>query len=483
MKRNGKGKLIGILCIALVFMGIGFAALQTNLNITGTATSSGTFDVKITNVEVDNSKTTAGVTDNTPPPGNNYAVTEQTLIATFSEPGDYITYDITVTNRGSIAAAITVETNPQVNTSGAFKLQCNAREGTTLAANGGNTTFQCRMSFDEGFNLESIENISQASMTVSIKAVQSSEYEAPSFEIPDYIISNDGVLLYSNIKTATVTVPDSFEGKTITAIGSYAFGNASDDVLGLIAMDMNDEENPVLKVFPFSELSNEILEMLEDEGGEIVTYEEFLDISYDFDDIDMSGGPAIIPLTMNTPSSNLRHLDLSLMTHLVDIHPAAFSQVGLQSVVFPTNGVLSRIGVEAFGGNALTGTLTIPSSVTVIDNNAFRGESDGSANQIESITFQGNNLTTIGLSAFRYNNLSGELIIPSSVETIGDWAFSGSENNNVTNHLTSVVFSGNNLNTIGYNAFSYNAITSMPTLPSSAVNVSANAFSNNPISN
>ena len=92
MKRNGKGKLIGILCIALVFMGIGFAALQTNLNISGTAKASGTFDIKITDVSPSDS---SSFTDYT-----------ATINPVFEKPGDSVTYEIEVTNNGTIDALI-----------------------------------------------------------------------------------------------------------------------------------------------------------------------------------------------------------------------------------------------------------------------------------------------------------------------------------------------------------------------------------------
>ena len=180
---KNKKMTIGVLCIALVFMGIGFALLQASLNITGTATSSGTFDVKITNVALDTTKKTAGALDTTEAPGANYAVTEQTLSATFSEPGDYITWTLTVTNRGTIEAAFTLDAEPQEDINGAYKLSCNAEEGTILAPSA-TTTFQCEMSFDKNRTLTAQEFAqlpkgTNVTMTVSVTAVQSSEYVAP----------------------------------------------------------------------------------------------------------------------------------------------------------------------------------------------------------------------------------------------------------------------------------------------------------------
>ena len=530
-----KNMMIGILCIALVFMGLGYSLYSSTLNLSGTATASGTFDVKITNVELDEIHTTAGTTNQTPDVGANYAVTETTLTAKFSEPGDYITWDITVTNRGSIEAAITV--NTKQDTDGPYKLSCNAVEGTVLAPNQ-TTTFPCEMSFDKDRSLtaEQFAQLSKGTpvnMTVSVTAVQSTNYEAPDepFEIPDYIINNDGVLLYSNIKTPSVTVPDSYEGKTITAIGSTAFQNINVD--GLFYMDMRDEENVVLKVFPFSTLDPEIVQMVQSYGGEIITYEELLSIRINPDIIDFSGGPALTPIIFSDDadlSTNLTNLDLSNMSHLREIYLGAFTYLSdnspkLQSVTFPMNGQLTIIGEHAFSGNnlqevtlpntlvkignsafsdnlltsinlpstlteiggyafqdnKLTGVITIPASVETIGDAAFEGSSDNSEeqNKITGIIFQGNNLKTIGTNAFAYNRLTGTLTFPSSLEEIGTRAFSGDTSNFVSNQLTGISFQGNNLKKIGGSAFRNNRLTGTLTLPNSLAHIGGEAFEYN----
>ena len=181
--KNNKKMIIGVLCIALVFMGIGFAAFTTSLNLSGTATASGFFDVKITNYVLDTTKKTSGATDTTAAITNNYAVTEQTLSATFSEPGDYITWTLTVTNRGTISATFTVEAEPQTATNGAYGLVCDSEEGTVLAPSQ-STTFQCEMSFDKNHNLTAQEFAAlpkgtDVTMTVHVTAVQSSNYVSP----------------------------------------------------------------------------------------------------------------------------------------------------------------------------------------------------------------------------------------------------------------------------------------------------------------
>ena len=100
-------------------------------------------------------------------------------------------------------------------------------------------------------------------------------------------------------------------------------------------------------------------------------------------------------------------------------------------------------------------------------------------------------VTSIGLDAFRENNLTS-VIIPDSVTSIGTYAF---YNNNLTsvtigNSVTSIVdyaFSqnrltgvtiGNSVTSIGNAAFSYNSLTSV-TIPSSVTSIGQDAFREN----
>ncbi len=118
---------------------------------------------------------------------------------------------------------------------------------------------------------------------------------------------------------------------------------------------------------------------------------------------------------------------------------------GLSSIELPRNASLKTIGIEAFYGNNLT-DLVIPSTVEVIGEWAF------SINNIENLVFEDteenpSQLTTIGESAFWDNNIK-EIVIPSSVTTIEEAAFS--ENPNLTN--VTINNSDDNV-TLGYDAF------------------------------
>jgi TolB-like protein len=87
---------------------------------------------------------------------------------------------------------------------------------------------------------------------------------------------------------------------------------------------------------------------------------------------------------------------------------------------------ITAIGYKAFFNKHLA-SVTLPDSVTYIDNFAFYH------NQLTSVSIP-NSVTTIGESAFAYNRLTS-VIIPDSVKTIGEGAFAN-------NQLTSVSIPG-----------------------------------------
>ena len=126
-------------------------------------------------------------------------------------------------------------------------------------------------------------------------------------------------------------------------------------------------------------------------------------------------------------------------------------------------GAMGAAGVTyGFGGNALTSVI-IPDSVEGIGDYAFAG------NLLTSVIIP-DSVTTIGDFAF-YDNALTSVTIGARVTTIGKDAFY----NNYT--LTSVTI-GNSVTTIGSGAFGYNALTSV-TIPASVTTIGQYAFAPN----
>lgn len=100
-ERKTRGIIIGLLCAIIIFMGVGFAAsLSSILRINGSAEITGRWNVQITNITATN---TTGKADAGTP---SYTATTATFDATLAEPGDSVTYQITVTNNGNIPAML-----------------------------------------------------------------------------------------------------------------------------------------------------------------------------------------------------------------------------------------------------------------------------------------------------------------------------------------------------------------------------------------
>ena len=102
-RENKKRKIIIFSLVGiLLLMAVGYSAFKTDLNITGTSNITSVWDVRITNVKI---KETSGLAENV---GDldSYTNLEANMEANFYEPGDYITYTVTVSNKGTLDAML-----------------------------------------------------------------------------------------------------------------------------------------------------------------------------------------------------------------------------------------------------------------------------------------------------------------------------------------------------------------------------------------
>ena len=122
--------IIAGLCMILVIMGVGYAAFQSQLKISGTSNISSNFLVKITNIEVSN--VVGGAQDK--PDVTTHTDTTATFGVTLQSPGDSITYDITVANQGTIDAILKTITKTDTNNSAILFETSGVNEGDELKA-------------------------------------------------------------------------------------------------------------------------------------------------------------------------------------------------------------------------------------------------------------------------------------------------------------------------------------------------------------
>lgn len=116
-EKKTKNVVIIALCLTLIFMGVGFAALSQNINIEATGTVSGkdAWNVHYASFALNGkggnaADTTPGATDG----GVKYldaSKTTATVTFTLTAPGDYVEYKGTITNFGSIDAKLSTYTS------------------------------------------------------------------------------------------------------------------------------------------------------------------------------------------------------------------------------------------------------------------------------------------------------------------------------------------------------------------------------------
>ena len=108
LNKTQRNYIIAGLCMILVIMGVGYAAFQTQLKISGTSNITSNWSVKITNIQ---SKVVSGAPTDAETPG--YTDTTATFKTRLTSPGDTMQYDVTVSNEGDIDAKLDKITVPE----------------------------------------------------------------------------------------------------------------------------------------------------------------------------------------------------------------------------------------------------------------------------------------------------------------------------------------------------------------------------------
>lgn len=120
-EKKTKNVVIIALCLTLIFMGVGFAALSQNINIEATGTVSGKDAWKVYYASFALNGKGGNAVDTTPEAtdgGVKYLDTSKTTATvnfTLTAPGDYVEYKGTITNFGSIDAKLSTYTSSFTN--------------------------------------------------------------------------------------------------------------------------------------------------------------------------------------------------------------------------------------------------------------------------------------------------------------------------------------------------------------------------------
>ena len=142
--RNRRTVVIAFLLIAVLLLGVGYAALTDILYISGTTTVSednaeDAFgdDIQFTSATSPQSGNTASIGDDKDGDTNDHV---DLTVKSLGGKGDKATFTLTVENKGDLDAKISVKTLVNNDTANIFSVSCDLADDTPLA-NGASVTF------------------------------------------------------------------------------------------------------------------------------------------------------------------------------------------------------------------------------------------------------------------------------------------------------------------------------------------------------
>ncbi len=173
-KRRRKKMLILSLAITMIFMGIGYALLSKNLDVTLTSESNGRWDIRIDTINV------KAVSGN----AVSRSFTHNGLTATFAvdlfTTGDYVEYEVKVKNFGNIPAKLASKTPTYTDTSGVIGFTDDATIDEILAP-GASKVITVKISVDSS----SSEDILNATYSLTLVYSQFTT-SPPSYDASSY---------------------------------------------------------------------------------------------------------------------------------------------------------------------------------------------------------------------------------------------------------------------------------------------------------
>lgn len=185
-----------------------------------------------------------------------------------------------------------------------------------------------------------------------------------------------------------------------------------------------------------------------------------------------AGNFVFIPLEDNTYSVATKDGSISGVVTIpstyagipvTQIHEEGFAGCEeITAVILPNT--ITSIGYRAFANSSVI-TINIPDSVTSLGNECFY-----EAKSLKNITFGNNSkITEIPYNCFRYCSSLQTIALPSSVNSIGDWAFSDTK-------ISSITLTGN-IKDIGECAFQYCQSLTSVELSNGCLRIHDGAFS------
>ena len=247
--RKKRNIIIGSLCCLLVFMATGYAFLKQVLNINGTASLTGDWKIRISDISVHEVVGTASNIEDK----LSYTDTEATFGGNLVKPGDKIVYKVTVVNEGSIDAVLSIDSTTSAHkdikftntlTSGEILYGSGSTNGTTKLSQ---KEFYVTAEFSESATDIISGEISEYKIELTYTQYDGNN----STELPEvdtdsscFRINAEGTITDYDESCGTYkTIPKEIDGITVKKLGTGSFLNIN------VQAYQNTETNEIIALF------------------------------------------------------------------------------------------------------------------------------------------------------------------------------------------------------------------------------------------
>ena len=222
--KDKKKIVIGTLCALIMIMAVGYALLSQQLSINGTANITSTWKIEITNIT--EKERHGGVTEKS----KSYDSLTANFNVGFTSPGDYIIYEVEVTNSGTLDAVIervnvVTNDNPAIiyTTSG-------IKRGTTIESN---TKKYLTVKIEYDSSVTSQPQTNNNALTVQLFTEQNlgqvqPEYDTYSIGDKTTFAGSDWYVVKDSSTNEDYVTLIKENVLTSSELGSYAFSNGRD---------------------------------------------------------------------------------------------------------------------------------------------------------------------------------------------------------------------------------------------------------------
>ncbi|MBQ7973209.1 MAG: leucine-rich repeat protein [Lachnospiraceae bacterium] len=235
------------------------------------------------------------------------------------------------------------------------------------------------------------------------------------FDIPDTTVTIGNNAFAYCIKLQEITIPEN-----VTAIGTGAFSDC--EVLTTVKYNAIAVTTKAQNIFKNCNIHTIIL------GEKVQIIPAYLFYGAKF--------------SVNQNTEEVVYVTITIPASVKEIGEYSFTSiVNISSLLFEENSILEKVGVSAFEGCTSLAQCELTETVITIGNSAFKG-----CAALETFTLPAS-LETMGSYAFSGCEKVTSYVIPASVTEIPTYAF------NENTALEEVTFAGDNVTSIGNNAF------------------------------